>query len=330
MRSPLSILTTVGVAILCVTVFTFALSTYLNDKQATELANEEVLENFPVSVNPTTKQIIENPLLDWYVSEHLSIDISRFRQKRFLQRIFSELAQLSLYQQFASPLSRTLVIYAGERKEEVIKHFGDILGWTSEQRVEFSSLVTSTNPAFVEGKFYPGSYTVAKTATPSEVADILIKRFAEEILSRYDTSLEAIVPLHDTLVIASLLEREAYDFNDMRYISGIIWNRLFIGMPLQIDATLQYAKGSKLTEAKWWPTIKPSDKYIDSSFNTYKNKGLPPEPISNPSLESVIAALNPRLTDCLFYFHDVDGNFYCSVTYEEHVTKLKEVFGQGK
>lgn len=330
LRSPLSIFITLGLSILCVAVFSFALTSYLNEKKSTASQNPEILENFPISVNPATKQIIENPMVDWYVGEHLSLNTSRSKHLSFIDRALAELAQFSLYQQFASPLSRNLVIYGGERKEEVIKHFGDILDWSTTERAEFAALVTSATPAFAEGKFYPGNYVVAKTATPTEVADILIKKFAAEILARYDPTLEKIVPLHDTLVIASLLEREAYDFADMRYISGIIWNRLFIGMPLQIDATLQYAKGNNVNEKKWWPNVKPDDKYIDSSFNTYKNKGLPPQPISNPSLEAVIAALNPHLTDCLFYFHDTDGNFYCSITYAEHVTKLKEIFGQGK
>jgi UPF0755 protein len=101
-------------------------------------------------------------------------------------------------------------------------------------------------------------------------------------------------------------------------------------MPLQLDASLQYARGSNSSEAKWWPKVRPADKYIKSPYNTYANKGLPPAPIANPSVESVIATLNPKQTDCLFYFHDPRGKFYCTKTYEDHVTMLKKVYGQGR
>ena len=115
----------------------------------------------------------------------------------------------------------------------------------------------------------------------------------------------------------------------MRDISGIIWNRLFINMPLQLDASLQYAKGTD-SKTSWWPQVRPADKYIESDFNTYANKGLPPAPISNPSLDAIIAALNPKKTECMYYFHDQRGGFHCNETYEEHVAALKRIYGQGR
>lgn len=335
-RSPLSV--AIGLVILLaliVTAYTLRVvfldsaNTYTNFVPGS-VADYEVYDRFPVGVDPIEKTITENPVVDWYVTKHLSINIHRSKGKKIIDRLFANLAKSELFQQLASPLSRILVIYPGERKEEVVKNFGDILRWSNSERAEFSSLITSTEPMLVDGKFFPGRYTVVSKAKPAEVAAMIEEKFTKEILNRYDDTVAEQVSLEDALIIASLLEREAYDFTDMRVISGIIWNRLFVGMPLQLDATLQYAKGSKTSEAKWWPKVNPSDKYINSAFNTYKNVGLPPSPIANPSLEAVVAALNPRVTDCVFYFHDDDGTFYCSVTYEEHVSKLKEIFGQGK
>ena len=100
-------------------------------------------------------------------------------------------------------------------------------------------------------------------------------------------------------------------------------------MRLQIDATLQYAKGSKPSEP-WWPGVRPADKFIASVYNTYENSGLPPAPIANPSLDAILAALNPTKTDCMYYFHDRQAEFHCSPTYEEHVELLKQYYGQGK
>jgi UPF0755 protein len=102
----------------------------------------------------------------------------------------------------------------------------------------------------------------------------------------------------------------------MKLISGIIWNRIFKGMKLQMDATLQYAKGNE--EEGWWKEVNPEDKKIDSSYNTYLHVGLPPAPIANPGIAAIDAAYNPEKTECLFYLHDKKGKIHCSRTYEEH------------
>lgn len=229
------------------------------------------------------------------------------------------------YQNLASVSSRTLVIYAGERKEEVAYNFSRILNWSDEERDLFLNLIASDDPEIPEGKFYPGSYIVSKDAEPEEVAKLVYGRFVSEILTRYTGDVALAVPIDDALTLASLLEREAYDFTDMRYISGIIWNRLFTEMPLQIDATLQYARANAVG-GKWWEPPRPRDKSINSPFNTYQNEGLPLFPIANPSIEAVLAALNPRVTDCMYYFHDDEGGFHCSVTYEEHKTLLEQSY----
>jgi uncharacterized YceG family protein len=298
----------------------------------TEQALESItkLETFPVSVDPEKKIIIEDPMLNPYLEKHLSFnDSTKYRQEKWFDRLLAKLSQSNLYQQLASPRSRILVIYPGERKEEITKNFGDILRWNKEQRKTFIEKITKTEPLLEDGKFFPGRYVVDTTITPEAVAELVNERFTNEILSKYDKNVANKVPLQDALTIASLLEREAYDFTDMRQISGVIWNRLFIEMPLQIDASLQYVRGSKVNEPKWWPTPRPADKFLKSPYNTYKNTGLPPTPIANPSVAAVVAALNPESTECMFYFHDQKGGFHCTKTYEEHVALLKKIYGQG-
>ncbi len=285
---------------------------------------------FPIGVNPLEKEITESPELNTFVgtyiepeSEVLSIHMNWF------SRVLGKLALMNWYQNLASLSSRILVVESGERKEEIADHFGKILGWDATEKKEFLELIMSTSPVLEDGKFFPGTYTVSRGATPADVAPPVLEKFNTEVVSRYSPEMERVVPLHDALTIASLLEREAGDFDDMRHISGVIWNRLFVDMKLQIDATLQYAKGSKSNQP-WWPRVVPSDKYLASAYNTYKYEGLPPTPIANPSLESIIAALNPTKTDCMFYFHDKKGQFHCTNTYEEHVTLLKQYYGRGK
>lgn len=332
-RSPLYLMLLVVTGTFCVAAITFgiyAVSLKFEKSETKIVPDNHLASPFPVGVSPESKSIVENPAVDVYVREYLSINPDQRRKEHFIDKIIYELAKLDFYQQLASPLTRILVIYAGERKEEVANNFGDILDWSNYERDEFLEIVSETMPVLTDGKFYPGRYTVAKTATLKEVADLVLTKFATEIANRYDAKIEATVPLKDALIVASLLEREAYDFTDMRIISGVIWNRLFINMPLQLDASLQYTKGSNTKEAKWWPKVIPSDKFIESPYNTYEFKGLPPAPIANPSVEAVVAALNPRLTSCMFYFHDDDGGFHCTDTYEEHVALLKSMYGQGQ
>jgi uncharacterized YceG family protein len=282
---------------------------------------------FPVSVNPKTKTIVDSMEANTYIENSVASNHTNFKTPAgFFALLQSKLAEFSLYQQLATPISRTLIINSGERSEQITENFAGILGWNGTQQKEFIKRMSEEAPTSQNGKMYPGKYIVNKNSTPEEMALMVADRFNAEVRTRYTGDVDAIVPIEDALIIASLLEREAYDFEDMRYISGVIWNRLFIDMRLQIDATLQYVRGANKNEP-WWPVPVPADKYLKSPFNTYQNKGLPPEPIANPSIDAIIAALNPRETDCLFYFHDTKGKFYCSVTYQEHVAGLKKVFG---
>jgi cell division protein YceG involved in septum cleavage len=283
---------------------------------------------FPVSVNTQTGEIFSNPTFDTYYETTFAD--ANTPQKKLLGKLAAVLSSKSWYQSLASPVSRIVVIWPGERKEEVAKHIGDILGWNSAQRIEFQELIDAQSPALKDGKYFPGQYVTHRSASPLEVASLISTKFTEEVIQRYPKTVSDQVPLKDALIIASLLEREASDFQNKREVAGVIWNRLFIDMPLQLDATLQYVKGTNPRAASWWPVVKPADKFLESAFNSYQNKGLPPTPIANPSAEAILAALNPVQTDCFYYFHGPNADYYCSVDYEEHVTKLKAIYGRGR
>ncbi len=322
------------VLVLCV-LATAGISALLESKEVafTTVAPEKPVTEasaapFPVSVDPVGQTISANDLLNNQVVETLAV--SDEKPDTFSEKVIAFFYRKEWYQNLASPVSRVVVIWPGERKEEVVQYTGDVLRWNNTERAEFASLVSSSEPALAEGKFYPGQYVAHRDATPQEVATLLNEKFEADVLSRYTPEVSAQVPLEDALTIASLLEREASDFENMREISGVIWNRLFIDMPLQLDATLQYAKAGTKGEKSWWPVPKPADKYLKSPYNTYANVGLPPGPIANPSAAAVLAALNPHPTDCLFYFHDRNEGYHCSLTYEEHVRKLKIHYGRGR
>jgi UPF0755 protein len=94
-------------------------------------------------------------------------------------------------------------------------------------------------------------------------------------------------------------------------------------MNLEIDATVQYARGN--TGSGWWAPVTSGDiQNIDSYYNTYKYKGLPPFPISNPGIDAIEAVLHPAETDCLYYLHDNNRQIHCAKTYEEHQANIEE------
>lgn len=285
---------------------------------------------FPLGVDPATESITESGNVEAYLQVHFARDYERTNRVTWVRKIYDHLATLPWYQSLASPNSRILVIYPGDRKEEISHNFGRILGWSLAEREEFLSLAATLPDTIAEGTLFPGRYVVTADAEPAEVAGQVQSAFFENVLSRYTPDIHEVVPLEEALIIASLIEREASSFSDMQMISGVIWRRLFSDMKLQLDATLQYARGSRAYEPRWWPVPVPNDKYINSEHNTYKHSGLPPSAIANPSAAAIVATLNPKDSDCLFYFHDDDGVMHCSANYEEHVSRLKGIYGRGR
>lgn len=285
---------------------------------------------FPVSVDPATKTIVESPTADKLLQNGQSgkISAAAWGAKEAFVWISNAITSIPLYRLLSASDTQFVVVKPGYRQEEVAQVFGNTLGWNPGQKKLFLTRVQTQAPTLSEGEFVPGTYEVHATMVPADVQNLLAERFANQILARYTDQTASQVPLRDALTIASMIERETGGTDDMRMISGIIWNRLFTNMHLQIDATLQYAKADKTKT--WWPQVVPKDKYISSPYNTYAHAGLPPTPIANPSVAAVIAALNPKPTNCIFYFHDKNGQFHCSENYKDHVTALKKYYGQGK
>lgn len=306
--------------------FFFSLPALLLWKQAHPF--QPVMELFPVTVDPIHKKIAEDPNVESLLSKQNSpLSAAVANASETFDALAAAIASFPVYQLFSGSDTHFVIVNPGYRKEQVATAFGNTLKWDKTTQKSFLDSTKNTIPVVSEGMFSPGTYAVPSGTTALGVQSIINDRFQSQVVSHYGTSTASLVPLNDALTIASMVERETSDRNEMRIISGIIWNRIFNGMKLQIDATLQYAKGSK---SAWWPVIRSRDKYIHSAYNTYQTVGLPPTPISNPSVAAVIAALNPKNTSCLFYFHDSLGQFHCSDTYEAHVALLKKYYGRGK
>ena len=214
-----------------------------------------------------------------------------------------------------TPYLAWVTIQPGMRKEQIAHLMAAHLSWTPEEEQEWLTVHTAPSPSFVEGVYYPDTYLIQSDQSPKEVAERLRKRFQEVFAPYANEAAEKGMDWTDVINLASLVEREAAR-TDKALVAGILWNRIDRNMLLQVDASLQYIRGSK--EEGWWPVPKSEDKYLESPFNTYQYVGLPPHPIANPSLDSIRAVLNPDQTNCLYYLHDNNGQIHCSTNYAQH------------
>jgi UPF0755 protein len=220
------------------------------------------------------------------------------------------------------PYMEWIVLKEGLRKEQIGEILVKILGWSEEQYDQFISVSTAPDKEHVEGVYFPDTYLIPLTETPDEVALRMRRRFDEVFAPLAKEAISKNIKWTTAVTIASLIQREAGGKDDMALISGVIWNRLEKGMKLDIDATLQYITGNK--EDGWWGKVSAEDKKIDSPFNTYISKTLPPHPIANPGLNALRAAINPETTDCFYYLHTPDKKIYCAVTFEEHKQNIEK------
>ena len=220
------------------------------------------------------------------------------------------------------PYMKWVMIKPGLRKEEIATILTTTLGWTSKQKSNWISVETASSPEYIEGVYYPDTYLIPTDESPALVAKRLIAKFNEKFYSYLPQFTAKNIKWTRALTLASIVQREAANDSDMPLIAGILWNRLNQNMALGVDATLQYMRGDK--GKGWWAPIAVSDKQIDSPFNTYKYKGLPPHPISNPGIQAIEAVLNPTETDCLYYLHDKSRITHCAATYDEHLLNIQK------
>lgn len=164
----------------------------------------------------------------------------------------------------------------------------------------------------LEGYLFPDTYYFLPSVTASEAIFLMNKNFSGKISELGEEISKSSLSLHEIITMASLIEEEASREKDRRLISGVLWNRLRLGIPLQVDATFRYINGKNTYQ------LTLDDLKIDSPYNTYLYKGLPPGPITNPGLDAIEAALNPIESKYLFYLADRRGNTYFAKTFEEH------------
>lgn len=193
----------------------------------------------------------------------------------------------------------------GERVSELAREVHTALPTISE--AEFIAVALP-----YEGTLFPETYFLPPHFTATDVVKTLRDKYEEFMIPKRATIAASGLSEAEVIVLASIIEREANDPESMGMVSGILQNRLRDNMPLQADASIEYVLDKPLEE------LTPDDLKIDSPYNTYLNKGLPPTPIGNPGAVAIEAVLDPTPSDYYFYITGNDGIFYYATTYEDH------------
>lgn len=174
-------------------------------------------------------------------------------------------------------------------------------------------VVDGTQTANLEGFLFPSTYLVPLGASPEQAAALMTAEFLKQLPADAPARARALgVTVPQAVTVASLVEREAKSEVDRPRIAEVIYNRLRLVMPLQIDASIEYALPQHKSRLSF------ADLKIESPYNTYLHPGLPPTPIANPGRPSLDAALHPSKGDDLYYVYCGNGRHVFAKTLAEH------------
>ncbi|MEI6042319.1 MAG: endolytic transglycosylase MltG [bacterium] len=191
---------------------------------------------------------------------------------------------------------------------------------------KFPNLVNSTSSendklliTSKEGYLFPDTYFFPPNADIKMIVDRMLAEYKRKI-EKYSLDISKSGHTESEIIImASILEEEVRTAEDRKIVADLLWRRITNGMPLQVDSSIGYINGKKSSD------LTLNDLAMNSAYNTYKNKGLPPTPISNPGIDAIEAAISPIKNDYIFFLTGNDGKTYFSKTYAEHL-KFKRLY----
>lgn len=166
----------------------------------------------------------------------------------------------------------------------------------------------------LEGYLFPETYHFSKYTSERKIVLTMLNTFKQRVLNPdlLNQVRKSKLSLHEVITLASLIEKETGRDEERKHISSVFHNRLRKNMRLQTDPTVIYVI------EEFDGNIRKKDLSIDSPYNTYRYKGLPPGPIASPGIKSVVAALNPIKTNHLYFVSRKDGSHHFSSSLEEH------------
>jgi len=181
-----------------------------------------------------------------------------------------------------------------------------------------------------EGYLFPDTYLIPYNASPAAVFKIFSQNFENKFHRDLEKATQkAGLTKEQVVILASIVEKEARQDKDRPLIAGILLKRWLNNWPLQADASIQYAVGNAncqgpIDNCDYWQPVKKADLKIDSPYNTYQYKGLPPGPICNPGLASIRAVIYPQGSDYWFYLSDSLGQIHYAETNQEHSRNIEK------
>jgi UPF0755 protein len=202
----------------------------------------------------------------------------------------------------------------GEAFLELVKH--PLAQW----RDQYPFLQTLPAGATLEGFLFPDTYSFFKNASAEDIVTKMLGNFQKRfIVASWEGVGTHKHSLFETVTLASIVEAEVKTPSDRALVADIFWRRIATGIALGSDATIQYIRG----ENKIQHSIEETR--VESPYNTYTHKGLPPGPISNPSFEALQATLHPKSNEFFFFLNDtVTGETVFSRTFEEHIVNKQK------
>ena len=172
----------------------------------------------------------------------------------------------------------------------------------------------------VEGYLFPNTYKFAKGTTAEQAVEMMLKEFKQRWTQTFDEEARNLgLTQHEVLTLASVIEKEAQVKSERPRIASVFHNRLKKKWRLQADPTVLYALGNPKR------LLTKTDLRVDSPYNTYKHRGLPPGPIANPGIDSIIAALRPEKTDYFYFVAIGKGKHHFSKTLSEHNRMIRKI-----
>lgn len=184
---------------------------------------------------------------------------------------------------------------------------------------EYDFLRDKPNYLGLEGYLFPDTYRISHAMTIEEIVELALDNFGQKLTPslRKEIANQG-KTIFQIITMASLLEKEVITLEDKKMVAGILWKRLEKDIPLQVDATIAYITGKKTTR------ISKEETGIDSPYSTYKYRGLPLGPISNPGFESILASVYYKDSRYFYYLSTPEGETIFSETLEEHnIAKAK-------
>jgi UPF0755 protein len=263
---------------------------------------ETIVEVLPGS---STSRIGQQLEASGVVRSHLAFDVLRFWKRGTLRAgeyrfdhpasaldVYARIARGDVYTKSVTIPEGATIFDIAARLEQA--GFGPRQEFLAAVPGE-TALISDVDPAAksLEGYLFPDTYHFSPRATPGQIAAAMVRRFRAEA-----TQLGLTANVHQTVTLASLVERETAIDDERPLVASVFENRLAAGMPLMTDPAVIY--GLQL-ENRWRGTIYKSDLARQTAYNTYLHKGLPPGPIANPGAKSLQSAMVPAKTDYLYF-----------------------------